>query len=122
MQSFIYISFNLLYMAIFFKLIFIEHILVKRHDDYKTNSIVKESFDVIKQRKFYVLALYLINNFSIMLRVVLTGFFKFERYITFFWVIVQLLVNCVYVMLILIYYGEKVSQKKEAAALEQVII
>lgn len=105
-------------MFIFYKLIFIEHILVQKDNNIKIKDLVKKSFEIILSDKYYIFVLYIIYNILInsfvMIRILLEMSAINNIYINLALGIMHTLINCIYVMLILIFYGEyKINDNKE---------
>ena len=93
----------LLYM--FYKLLFIEHILVQKQESYKTKRLVEENFNIIKHKKSYILKLYSINGF-IFLSLGVTNVVLPDLNLNNFLWIIFLIINFIYTMLILLFYVE----------------
>jgi hypothetical protein len=104
----------MLNILVFYKLIFIEHILVQKNNKLKIKDLVKISFEIIKYKKYYISGLYFINNILIMSFIIIKYIINMSTINNIILGVIQIVINCIYIMLILIFYGEyKIKNNEE---------
>jgi len=116
---FVLLVFTIVFIFIFRKLIFVEHLLTQKNITYKMKELCKESYRIATFKKYYILGFYWIINIFSNIPTFRVLFFVFNilnikiGYIDFIVGIVNLILYCVYTIIMLIYYADVIEKNKE---------
>jgi hypothetical protein len=110
-KSTLFIFYITIYAIFYFKLIFIENIVIFTQNSYKVKNIVKLSNDIIlTDRKFYI-KLYSAYNGLMTIKIMLTIFITKNIIVIRFFDVIYILINIMYLVIVLIKFEENTRNK-----------